>query len=126
MPFLSPNGPGRDSGGLVRPDEVAYARHDLLAPFAAVEDAVVADARLLPMHVPGTGNAGSQRMRGPGLADARNVVELALDGHQRRLDRRRIDLAAAAHPGSERQQMLLEHDLDGLQVELRGEIHHGK
>ena len=34
-----------------------------------------------------------------------------------------IDLAAAAHPGAARQLVLLEHDLDGLQVELGGEVH---
>src|SRR6185436_8773253 len=35
---------------LIVADEVADTRHDLLASLAAVEDAVVADPRLLPMH----------------------------------------------------------------------------
>src|SRR5262249_35549776 len=112
--------------GVVGADEVAYARHDLLAPFAAVEDAVVADPRLLPMQMACTWTGGGERVRGLGLADARDVVELALDGHQRGLDGGRIDLARAAYPGATRQQMLLEHHFDRLQVEFGGEIHDGE
>ena len=63
-------------------------------------------------------------MCGLGLADAGDVVELALDRHQRGFHERRVDLAAAAHPVAARKQMLLENDLDGLQVELGGEVHH--
>src|SRR5439155_23335568 len=91
-------------GGVAGADEVAYPRQDLLAPLAAVEDAVVADARLLPMDVAGARNVGRQRVRRLGLADAGDVVELAFDGHQGGLDRRGIDLAAAAHPDAARQQ----------------------
>src|SRR5690349_18038811 len=83
-------------------DEIAHARHDLLAPLAAVEDAVVTDAWLLPVHMPCAGNVGRQRMGRLGLADAGDVVELALDRHQCRLDQRGIDLAAAAHPQAAR------------------------
>ena len=105
-------------------DEVAHARHDLLAPLAAVEDAVVTNAWLLPVHMACAGDVGRERVGGLGLADAGDVVELALDRHQRGLDGGRIDLAAAAHPDAARQLVLLEHDLDGLQVELGGEVHH--
>ncbi len=83
----------------------------------------MADARLLPVDMAGAGDVGRQLVRGPGLADAGNVVEFAFDGHQRGLDSRRIDLAPAAHPESARQLVLLENDLDGLEVELRGEVH---
>src|SRR6185503_8603614 len=72
----------RASAGVVRANEVTHARHDLLAPLAAVEDAVVTDPRLLPVHMACTRNVGGQRMGRLGLADAGDVVELALDRHQ--------------------------------------------
>src|ERR1700704_1575460 len=107
-------------------DEVADAGHDLLAPFAAVEDAVVADPRLLPVDVAGARNVGGEGVRRLGLADARDVVELAFDRHQGGLDEGGIDLAAAAHPGPVCQPLFLEDDFDGLQIELGGEVHDGE
>src|SRR5204862_2099172 len=112
------------SARVVGANEVADPRHDLFAPFAAVEDAVMADSRLLPMHMPCAGNVRREGVRGFGLANPGDVVELALDRHQSGLDRRRLDRPAATHPDTARQPMLLEHDLDGLQIELGGEVHH--
>src|ERR1700736_4645774 len=99
---------------VVGADEITDAGQDLLTPFAAVEDAVVADPRLFPVHVARAGDVGRERVCGLGLADAGNIIELAFDRHQRGLDGRRIDLAPTAHPGAARQLVLLEHDLDGL------------
>src|SRR4051812_31969907 len=90
----------RGSVRVVVADEVAHARHDLLAPLAAVEDAVVTDAWLLPVHMACAGDVRREGVRGLGLADAGDVVELALDRHQRGLDGGGIDRAATAHPGA--------------------------
>src|ERR1700687_31846 len=81
-------------------DEVADPGHDLLAPFAAVEDAVMADPGLLPVDVAGARDVGGERVGGLGLADARDVVELAFDRHQGGLAKGGIDLATAAPPGT--------------------------
>src|SRR5437763_502253 len=86
------------SGGLVGADEVAHPGHDLLAPLAAVEDAVMADPGLLPMDLPCPRYVGRERMCRSGLADAGDVVELAFHRHQRGLDRRGLDRPAATDP----------------------------
>src|SRR5258705_12090094 len=88
-------------------DEVADPGHDLLAPLAAVEDAVMADPGLLPVGVAGARDVGGERVRRLGLADTRDIVELALDRHQGGLDEGGIDLSAAAHPGAAPKQGLL-------------------
>src|SRR4051812_45709029 len=62
------------------PDHVADLGVDLLAEPLAVEHAVVADARLDIVLLEGLGEAGAERVRRLGLADAGDVVELALDG----------------------------------------------
>ena len=63
-------------------------------------------------------------MRRLGLADAGNVVVLALDGEQRdRADRAGIDRFAAMHHLALGQGVADEHRLDGLQIELGGQIH---
>src|SRR3989338_1018499 len=74
------------SARVVLADDGADPRHDLLTPFAAVEDAVVADPGLLPVDMAGAGNVGRQRMGRLGLTDAGNVVEFALNRHQGGLD----------------------------------------
>src|SRR5690349_9189727 len=63
-------------------DELADARVDLFAELAAVEDAVVADADLDVVGLEVTRDARAQGMRRLGLADAGDVVELALHRHQ--------------------------------------------
>src|SRR5690606_23386928 len=63
-------------------DEVANARLNLVPKTAAVENAVMPDARLdivLPALV---GQTGREVLSRPGLAAARDVVLLALDRHQ--------------------------------------------
>ena len=64
-------------------DEVAHLRIDLLAPAAAAEDAVVAGALDGEVLAVAFGDAGAQLVRGAGLAQAGDVVELAFDGQQR-------------------------------------------
>src|SRR5690606_18960044 len=69
-------------------------------------------------------DAGAEVVRRPGLAQAGDVVQLALDGHQRGLlDRRRRYLLAAMEEAALGQRMLLEHVADGVEVEIRREIH---
>src|ERR1700704_6992520 len=52
-------------------DEVADAGHDLLAPFAAVEDAVVADPRPPPVDVAGGPGGVGGGVRRPGVGGGR-------------------------------------------------------
>src|ERR1700746_2012650 len=68
------------SGLLVdHPDEVANARHGLLAEARAVEDAVVAESHLEVIKLLPLGNVHAQFVGRVGLAYAGNVVVLALD-----------------------------------------------
>ena len=53
-----------------------------LAPFAAVEDAVMADAFGEVVSLQLARQAGGDVERGLGLADAADIVALALDGEQ--------------------------------------------
>src|SRR5690242_14601038 len=88
---------------LVLADEGGDLGQDLAAPFLAVEDAEMADLLLQQVAALRRRQAGAQAVRGKGLADAGDVVELALDRHQRRLaDRARINRAAARGHGAER------------------------
>src|SRR6516225_3437101 len=82
-----------------RGDEGGDARRDLGAEARAVEDAVVADLRLQVMRLAAGGDAGGDPVRRLGLADAGNVVVLALAGeHGDAADRAGIDgLVAVAH-----------------------------
>src|SRR4029079_304353 len=90
----------------------------------AVEDAVMPDAFLQEMQFLVGGKRRAEIMRGFGLADTRNVVALALDGHECRLtDRRGIDLLAAMVEQPARQLVIDENLLDRLQIELGGQIH---
>src|SRR5690606_14727285 len=71
------------------------------------------------------GDRGAQVVRGAGLAEAGDVVELAFDGHQRRVrDLRRVHAFAGHVPQSPRQQVLLEHDADGVEVVLGRHVEH--
>ena len=64
-----------------------------------------------------------ERQRGLGLAEAADIVILALDGEQRGLgDGAGIDQATAVQPFALGQGMALKHDLDGLQVEFGGHV----
>src|SRR6185437_11464260 len=98
-------------------DEVADARVDQLAVLAAAEDAVVAHALRLEMLLVARRDAAHQTVRGLGLPVARDVVELALDGEERcSLDELRPHRRAADHQLAARQEMALEHAIDGLEV----------
>ena len=71
-------------------------------------------------------NPRAQLVRGAGLAEARDIVELALDGHQRGVaDRRRRHALAGDIPQAARQQVLLEHGAHGVEVILGGHVQHG-
>src|SRR6476659_3044926 len=64
-------------------------------------------------------------MRRFGLANTADVVALALDGHQRgALDGARIDEIAAHSEAAIRQILTLEHPVDRLQIEIRGQLHY--
>ena len=125
---------GADLGGgmavlaapaIVRQHEIGDARRDLGAEARAVEHAVMADGRLQVMRLVVGRNVRAQPMRRLGLADAGNVVVLALDRHQaRRADLRRIDRTAAMRHLALRQRVADEHGIDGLQIEFGGQIHH--
>ena len=68
----------------------------------------------------------AQILCGDGLAGAADIVALALDGHQRGTgDRARIDPVAMHLEAAMRQILALEHALEGLQIELGRQIHHG-
>src|SRR3954467_7098896 len=64
-------------------DEVLDARVDELAVLAAAEDAVVAHAFRLEVLLVLRRDAFREALRRFGLAVARDVVELALDGEER-------------------------------------------
>ena len=69
------------------------------------------------------GQRGRDGQRRPGLADARDIVLLALDREDRHVaDRRRIHLAPAMRHRTPGQRMRLEHRVDRLEVEFRGHV----
>src|SRR5690349_7041650 len=108
------------AGGVVSQDEVPHSRQDLLTPAAAVEDTVVADALLEVVATLLGGQAGDDRVCGPGLAGSGDIVQLAFDRqHGGVPDGRRIDLLALPFHCAAWQCSLLEHGGDGLQIELR-------
>src|ERR687889_528637 len=97
---------GRTSG--VRLNELLDRGRDILAPFAAVEDAVVTDVLGEEILLFCLGQLGRNVERSLGLADAGDVVALALDRQQRRVaDRVRPDQAAAMLHLALRQLVLL-------------------
>jgi hypothetical protein len=109
----------------MRGEEVAHLRVHHLAPATAAEDAVVAGTFDDEMLAAVRSDAGAQRLRGFGLAEAGDVVQLAFDAQQRGIaDRRRIDLLAVDHPLATRQQEVLEHHADGVQVVLGRHVQH--
>src|SRR5687767_12010929 len=112
---------GAGGGG----DEVAHLRVDDVAPAAAAEDAVVAGAGHGQVTLSIGRHAGAQLDRRLRLAETGDVVLLTLDGQQRRArDGLGRDPFAAHVPPSARQQVLLEHDADAVQVVLgRSEEH---
>ena len=109
---------------VVLADERLDPRGDLVAEAGAVEQAVMADAGLLVMLVLVVVQVRGERMGGAGLPQAGDVVPLAFhrqDGRAR--DRRRVDVPVPRHQHPARQQVLLEHGVDGLQVELGRQVH---
>ena len=72
----------RTARSAVRRDPLLDHRRDPGAPFAAVEDAVMADALGEVILLHRRRQAGRDVERGLGLADAGNIVALALDREQ--------------------------------------------
>src|SRR5690606_13124965 len=98
-------------------------RRDPLAPFAAVEDAVMADVFGEEIALARFGEARGQRQCRAGLADARDVVALALDGKQGGVrDRGEIHCPAAMGEFALGQRMALKDVFDGLQIEFGGHV----
>src|SRR5206468_1996963 len=82
----------------VRGDELLDDGRDLLAPFAAVEDAVMADVHREEIFLLRRGHPGRDIERRLRLPDARNIVALAFDREQCRVAYRlRIDAPSAVH-----------------------------
>ena len=107
-------------------DEIVHLRIDLLAPAAAAEDAVVASALDGEVFAIAFGDAGTQLVRGARLAQAGDVVEFALDRHQRGVaDRGRLHAFAGDIPEAARQQMFLEHHAHRVEVVVGRHVEHG-
>ena len=91
----------------------------MLAEFAAVEDAVMADAFLHVMLAFGSGQAFTDFLRGFGLADAGDVVQLAFEREQGGLgDELGLDFLAFINEFAFWQQMALEYLVDAIEVEF--------
>ena len=87
----------------------------------------MAHVGLHEMLAPLGGEVRAELVRRLGLADAGDVVVLALDREERGVaDGGRVDPFAPVHHRAPRQGVLDEHGLDGLQVELRRQVHHGE
>src|SRR5208337_5303462 len=63
-------------------DEPQDSRGDLLAVARAIEHAVMTDSPRQVMHLPRVGDVDAKFLGRIGLADPRNVILLAFDGHQ--------------------------------------------
>src|SRR5215218_3459409 len=107
--------------------ERVNAGRDLRRKTRAVEDAKMAHLRLHVMHPHRARDLAAEPVRRLGLAHPRNVVLLALDGHQGDApDLGEIHFPAAiGHPASG-EGMAYEHCVEGLEVELGREIHDGE
>ena len=85
--------------------ELADLGRNELPEARAVEHAVVADVELQIVQLAAGGNIDAEIVRSLGLADAGNVVLLALDRHQaaaadrRQIDRRRRDASSRPSAG---------------------------
>src|SRR5262245_31659255 len=112
---------------LARQDDVLQQRIDLVVPAVAAEHAVVPDAGLHVVALEIGPQARAQLVRGRGLADGTDIVALAFDREQHgALDGARLDPVAPVVEPAGRQEMLLEHQAHGLQIELGGEVQHGE
>ena len=87
----------------------------------------MADAELQVVHLLLRRNVDAELVRGLGLADAGNVVVLALDGEQRAVaDLARIDRTAAMGHLALGQGVADEDGIDRLQIILGGQVHDGE
>src|SRR5688572_10272779 len=107
------------------PDEVAHAREDELAPAPPRENAVVPDPRRGEVAAALARNVEAERVRGFGLAVARDVVELAFNGEERRVaDRLRPHTLIAYEHAALGQRVLVEHRPYGVEVVLGRHVEH--
>ena len=122
---------GRDDAAVMAQDEVPQHRVGHFTPAATAENAVVAGALDFVIELFTLGYAAAHVQRCLGLADAGDVVQLALDGHDRCLGNvlRAHALDVAVHtlhvPGAVDQLEFLEHGLDGVEVVLGIHVEHG-
>ena len=87
----------------------------------------MADAFLHIMQAPLRGNLGAQLLRRIRLAHSRNIVLFTLHGEDRRpTDRVEVDHHAAVTVQPQRNRVLDEHFVHGLEIELRSQVHHGE
>src|SRR5690606_33024549 len=97
------------------------------APTCAVENAVVADALLDIVESIISRHGGTQVVGRFGLTKPRDVVAFALNGEQGCApDLAAIHALSPVRQRALRQPVVLEDGLDGMQIELSGEIHYGQ
>src|SRR5262249_37266010 len=107
--------------------DVSHQGIDLAGPAAAAEHAVVADTSLHVVFLAVGPEARAEVVRRHGLADRADIVALALDREQGgAADRLGVDPAVLPVELPLGQQMLLEHALHGLEIELRRHVEHGE
>ena len=111
-------------GGL-RPDERPDLGIGLGLPPAAMEYSIMADLELKVVGLFCRNDASAEQMRGDGLAGRANIVPFTLDGHQGgALDGRRLDQLSPHPEAAPRQVVVMKYALDGVQIEIRRQIHH--
>src|SRR5262249_11255354 len=108
-------------------DGVAHQGVDLAGPAAATEHAVMAHPGLHIVFFAIRSQAAAEIVRGHRLPDGADVVALALDSEQRgAADRLGANAPVTPPQLALGQQMVLKHALHRLEVELGGEVEHGK
>src|SRR5262245_28760243 len=111
----------------MNPHELPHAGIDFCPESPAIEDAVVAYARLYVVLPHRSGDVGADFVRGLGLSDAGNVVVLAFHRHERgAADGARTYAAAAMSLQAARELEFLKYVANRLEVEFFREIAHGK
>src|SRR5262245_56172338 len=106
-------------------NNVLQERIDLVGPAVAAEHAVVPDAGLHMVSLEIGPQPRAQLVRGRGLADGADIVALAFDREQHgALDGARLDPLAAIFEPARRQNVLLEHEAHGLEIEFSGQVEH--
>ena len=109
------------------PNKLSDSRSDLRPEARPVEDAIMAHTLLKVIEFLVGGQVGRQVEGRERLADARNVVPLALDRHDgAAADRHQVDGLVPVHHLALGQFMPHEHLVDGLEIEFGRQVHDGE